>query len=100
MTFSTCPSHKFHTCLELTTYVKSKNNASDRCKEYISEILMLKLLFWIVRLIFMDRTNMLRENMALRQQLAVQNRNINRPYLRSVTRNVIFPKKRKIEFPT
>jgi hypothetical protein len=44
---------------------------------------MLKLLFWIVRLIFMDRTNMILENLVLRQQLAVQNRNINRPYLRN-----------------
>jgi len=44
---------------------------------------MLKLLFWIVRLIFMDRTNMILVNLALRQQLAVQNRNINRPYLRN-----------------
>jgi transposase InsO family protein len=39
---------------------------------------MFKLLFGI----FKDRNNLIIENLALRQQLAVQNRNINLPYLR------------------
>ena len=42
-----------------------------------------KIIFVIFRLIFMDRTNMILENLALRQQLAVQKRNIKRPCLRN-----------------
>ena len=47
---------------------------------------MLKLVFWIFRLIFKDRNNLILENLALRQQLAVQERNINRPRLRNQDR--------------
>ncbi len=44
---------------------------------------MFKPLFGIFRLIFKDRNNLILENLALRQQLAVQERNINRPRLRN-----------------
>ncbi len=42
-----------------------------------------KLIFWIFRLVFKDRNNIMLENLALRQQLAVQKRNIKRPRLRN-----------------
>jgi len=41
-----------------------------------------KLIFWIFRLTFMNRNNLVFENLALRQQLAVQQRSIKRPKLR------------------
>ncbi len=44
---------------------------------------MFKLVFWIFRLVFKDRNNIMLENLALRQQLAVQKRNIKRPRLRN-----------------
>ncbi|MCK4560909.1 MAG: integrase core domain-containing protein [Calditrichia bacterium] len=45
--------------------------------------LAVKLVFGIFRLIFKNRNNLIFENLALRQQLAVQRRNIKRPCLRN-----------------
>ena len=46
----------------------------------------LELIFWIFRLTFKNRNNLVLENLALRQQLAVQQRSIKRIKLRNQDR--------------
>jgi len=81
---------KIRTCFISTSYVNSLNSDRELIYKNIREKstlkIITKLIFEFLRLIFRSKQDLVMENMALRQQLLVQQRGIKRPKIKKADR--------------
>ena len=81
------PSRKFCPCLITVSYIEFLSQMKNQAQNFLlhkifTTMNMLKVLYFLFRVLLKDKNSLLMENPALRQQLAVQQKTISRPRLK------------------